>query len=96
MLHKNKIWKEAASSLLVEYVIIPYLEPYFTVCRYGLFFRHVIFHACKTLVFKPENHRYIIKEHIIAKSNKINCFSVVLGLTLSGPEDHDNSCCKSY
>ena len=52
MLRENKIWKEAESSWLMEYIIIPYSKPYFTVCRYKFFFCHVVFQWCETLVFE--------------------------------------------
>ena len=63
ILRKNKIWKMTESSSLLQYVIIPYLEPYFAVCRYGFFSRDILFHPCETLVFEPEKSQVYDKEN---------------------------------
>ena len=76
MLHKNKIWKEAESDSLVEYIIIPHLKPHFTVCIDKFFFCPIVFQQCETLVFESE------KSQVYNKSKK-----VILNHCTS--EDHD-------
>ena len=65
MLHKNKIWKEAESGSLVEYIIIPDLKPYFTVCRDKFFFRPFVFQQCETLEFESEKSQVYNKSKYV-------------------------------